>query len=108
MIKFNVIYPHKDGARFDHDYYREKHLPMLAERLGEACIAYSIDKGLAGREPGSPSPFLASCSVLCESVEKLQRALEPHTHEIRADVKNYTDVTPVVWISDVVVGQERP
>jgi len=48
--------------------------------------------------------FLASCSVVCESVEKLQRALEPHTLEIRSDVKNYTDVTPVIWISDVVVG----
>lgn len=104
MIKFNVIYPYQDGARFDHDYYREKHMPLLAERLGDACISYTIDKGLAGREPGSPPPFLAACSVLSESAEKLQRALEPHSQEVRADVKNYTDVTPVVWISEVVVG----
>lgn len=104
MIKFNVIYPHKEGARFDHDYYREKHLPMLAKLLGDACISYSIDKGLAGREPGTPPPFFASCSILCESVEKLQSALDPHTQAIRADVKNYTDVAPVVWVSEVVVG----
>jgi hypothetical protein len=29
MIKVSVIYPNKPGARFDHDYYRMKHLPSL-------------------------------------------------------------------------------
>jgi uncharacterized protein (TIGR02118 family) len=102
MIKFNVLYPFKPGMRFDHDYYRDKHMPLLAKFLGEACRSYTIDKGLAGREPGSPPPFAASCSVYCESIEAFQAAIAPHTAEIRADVLNYTDAQPLTWFSDVV------
>ena len=30
MIKVSVMYPNGPGVRFDHDYYREKHLPLIA------------------------------------------------------------------------------
>jgi uncharacterized protein (TIGR02118 family) len=109
MIKFNVMYPSRPGIRFDHDYYRDKHMPMLAQRLGKACLYYTVDKGLAGGAPGAPSPYTASCSVYAESVEALQAAMNPHIPEILADIANYTDAQPVIWISDVVVerSQER-
>jgi hypothetical protein len=29
MIKVSVMYPNSPGVRFDHDYYREKHLPLI-------------------------------------------------------------------------------
>ena len=29
MIKVSVMYPNRPGARFDHDYYRDKHLPLI-------------------------------------------------------------------------------
>lgn len=103
MIKFNVLYPFSEGARFDHAYYRDKHMPMLATKLGSACLCYEIDVGIAGGVPGSPSPYLTSCSVFCDSIESLQQALAPHAREIMADIKNYTDTRPVVWISEVVV-----
>ena len=100
MIRFNVLYPSKQGARFDHAYYRDKHMPMLARHLGSACLSYTVDKGLAGGAPGAPSPFLGACSVLAESVEAFQSAIGPHLSEIRADIPNYTDVEPVIWISE--------
>jgi len=101
MIKVSVMYPNKEGVRFDHDYYRDKHMPLLAKILGEACRSYMIDKGLAGREPGGEPPFAAACSVYCESVEAVRAALAAHP-EIRADVLNYTDAQPLIWFSDVV------
>jgi uncharacterized protein (TIGR02118 family) len=105
VIKFNVLYPSKEGGRFDHAYYRDKHMPMVARLLGSACRGYSIDKGLAGGAPGAPSPYFACCSVFCESVESLQKAMGPHAKEIMADIPNYTDTQPVVWISEVVVDR---
>lgn len=102
MIRFSVMYPHTTGARFDHDYYREKHMPLLKARLGEVCRSYQIDKGLAGGAPGSTPVYEAMCHILCDSVEAFEAAFGPHAKEIRGDIRNYTDITPVMQISEVV------
>jgi len=104
MIKVSVMYPNNAGARFDHDYYRDKHMPMLKEKMGEACKSYTIDKGLAGGAPGAPAPYIGMCHIFCDSVESFQAAFGPHAKAIMADIANYTDLKPVMQISEVVVG----
>ncbi|GAA4335598.1 EthD family reductase [Variovorax defluvii] len=104
MIKVSVMYPNTPGARFDHDYYRDKHMPMLQNRMGDACKSYTIDKGLAGGMPGEPPTYIASCHIFCDSVEAFQAAFGPHAKEILGDVRNYTDLKPLMQISEVVVG----
>jgi len=104
VIKVSVMYENKPGARFDHAYYRDRHLPLLKSRLGAACLSYTIDKGLAGGAPGAPAPYVAMCHVFCDSVESFQTAMAPHAAEIMGDIKNYTDLTPTLQISEVVVG----
>jgi hypothetical protein len=37
MIKVTVMYPYTEGARFDHAYYRDRHMPMVKAKLGCAC-----------------------------------------------------------------------
>lgn len=102
MIKMNVLYPNVEGARFDQEYYETKHLPMLANLLGTACLYYQVEKGLGGGRAGSPSPYVASCSIYSESLDTLQKALAPHSRDVTNDIKNYTDVQPIVWFSNVV------
>jgi uncharacterized protein (TIGR02118 family) len=104
MIKFSVMYPHTPGARFDHDYYRDKHMPLIKARMGDACLSYTIDKGLSGGAPGSAPAYVAMCHVFAESVESFLKAFGPHQKEVRDDVKNYTDIVPLTQISEVVVG----
>jgi uncharacterized protein (TIGR02118 family) len=103
MIKVSVMYPNTAGARFDHEYYRDKHMPLLKARMGERCMRYTIDKGLAGRAPGTPATYVAMCHIYCESVESYEAGFGPHAAEIRGDIANYTDLTPVLQISEVVV-----
>ena len=102
MIMMSVYYPADGGSKFDHDYYRTTHMPLLRERLGDACLRYEIDKGLAGREPGSEPKFVAVCHVYSPSLGVFQQALGPHRTEIAADVANYTDIAPIVQISEIV------
>ena len=104
MIKFNVLYPATAGARFDHAYYRDKHMPMVASRLGSACLYYTIDKGLAGGAPDAPATYVGMCHIFCDSIEAFQAGFGPHAQEIMGDIANYTDLTPVIQISEVVVG----
>ena len=66
MIKVSVMYPYTADARFDHAYYRDKHMPLLKARMGDACLSYTVDKGLAGGAPGSPPTYVGMCHVFCE------------------------------------------
>lgn len=104
MIKVSVMYPNSPGARFDHDYYRDRHLPLVKQRMGDTLDHYTIDKGLAGGAPGDPPTYIGMCHLYCTSVEQFQAGFGPHAPEILGDIPNYTDQSPVLQISEVVVG----
>ncbi len=104
MIKVSVMYPFTDGMRFDHDYYRDKHMPLVKSKMGEHCKYYTVDKGLTGGSPGTPATYVGMCHIFCDSIESFQAGFGPHAGEILGDIKNYTDASPVIQISEVVVG----
>ena len=66
MIKVSVMYPNTPGARFNHEYYRDKHMPLVKARMGDACNSYTVDKGLAGGAPGAPATYVGMCHIFCE------------------------------------------
>jgi uncharacterized protein (TIGR02118 family) len=105
MIKVSVMYPNTAGAMFDHVYYRDQHMPLVKRSMGDACLFYTVDKGLAGGAPGEPAPYVGMCHIYSDSVEAFQAGFGPHAKEILADIANYTDLAPVMQISEVVVGQ---
>ena len=105
MVKVSVMYPNTPGARFDHAYYRDTHMPLVKQRMGDACRRYTVDRGIGGGEPGSSPSYVAMCHLFCDSVEAFQAGFGPHAKEIVADIANYTDLAPVMQISEVVVGQ---
>jgi uncharacterized protein (TIGR02118 family) len=104
VIKVSVMYPNTPGARFDHTYYRDKHMPMVKAKMGAACSSYTVDKGLAGGAPGTPATYVGMCHIFADSVESFQAGFGPNAAEILADIPNYTDIAPVMQISEVVVG----
>jgi uncharacterized protein (TIGR02118 family) len=104
MIKVSVMYPNTPGARFDHVYYRDKHMPLVKARMGNACKSYTVDKGIAGGAPDAPATYVGMCHIFCDSVEAFQAGFGPHAKEIMGDIPNYTDLSPVIQISEVVVG----
>jgi uncharacterized protein (TIGR02118 family) len=107
MIKVSVMYPFAAGARFDHAYYRDRHMPMVKQWLGAACLYYTVDKGIAGGAPGSDPVYVATCTFVCTSVEAYHAALGPHRPDIMRDLANYTDIKPVLQFSEVVVERSE-
>lgn len=103
MIKVSVMYPHTPGARFDHAYYADKHMPLLKARMGGACLYYTVDKGLSGGTPGSAPTYVGMCHIFADSVESFQAGFGPHADEILGDIPNYTDLAPVMQFSEVVI-----
>lgn len=104
MIKVSVMYTNTPGCKFDHAYYANKHMPMVKNKLGDACKSYTVDKGLAGGAPGAPATYVGMCHMFFDSVDAFQAAFAPNAQEIMADIPNYTDLPPVIQISEVVVG----
>ncbi len=95
MIKVSVLYPNGEGTTFDHDYYKASHVPMLVDAWSP--LKSEIDKGLDGQ------PNAAAVHVYFDSMEALGAAMgSPKTGDIMADVANYTNITPVMQISEVV------
>ena len=96
MIRLTVLYPTTEGATFDHDYYRDKHVPLAVKTWG--LDGAEIDKGVSG-------PYLAAVHFTFESNEALQKALTAEgTGAVMADIANYTNSTPVTQISEIVSG----
>jgi uncharacterized protein (TIGR02118 family) len=104
MIKVSVMYPSRPDASFDDAYYRDKHMPMVKELMGDYCKYYTVDKAISGGQPGSDAPFVAMGHLFCDSVADFQAGFGPHTKAIMGDIPNYTNLTPVIQISEIMVG----
>lgn len=57
MIKMSVMDPNVTGARFDHDYYGDRHMPLVKLRMGDSCMYYPEDKGIASDKRRSGRPI---------------------------------------------------
>jgi uncharacterized protein (TIGR02118 family) len=103
MIKVSVFYPNEAGKKFDMDYYCNKHIPMVQQKLGSALKAGAVEQGLSGVEPGSRATYIAMGHLYFDSVEAFQTSFGPHAESIMADVPNYTDIRPTIQISEVKI-----
>lgn len=102
MIKVSILYPNDEGKTFDMDYYSNKHMPMLAELFGDKLKKIEIDKGISGRTPEDPIPYLAIGYLYFESLTTYRDSFAPHAETIRGDIPNYTNVRPTIQISEVI------
>ncbi|MDB5942237.1 MAG: Ethyl tert-butyl ether degradation EthD [Ramlibacter sp.] len=55
--------------------------------------------------PGAAPAHVAMCHLFCDSVEAFQAGFGPHAQEIMGDIPNYTDLAPVIQVSEVVVDK---
>jgi uncharacterized protein (TIGR02118 family) len=103
MIKVSVCYPNSEGKTFDIDYYRNKHLPLVSELLGDALKGLAAEKGLGGGAPGSPAPFAAIATMYFNSMEEFGQAFAENVEKLMADVPNYTTIEPIFQIGEVLL-----
>lgn len=102
LIKVSVMYPFAEGKTFDMAYYETKHMPMVAGYLGENLVKYTIEKGIASGIPNTPLPFMAIGTFYVKSLSDYQASIAPNRDAIRKDFANYTNITPVILVSEVV------
>lgn len=101
MFKVEILYPNGDDKTFDMDYYEKKHMPMVAGFIGKNLQFYEIDKGIAGRTPDSKPPYVAIGYFYVTDIAAYNKAIAQNRETIIGDFKNYTNIQPVVQISEI-------
>jgi uncharacterized protein (TIGR02118 family) len=101
MFKVAILYPNGEDKTFDMDYYEKKHMPMVAGFLGKNLKFYEIDKGIAGRTPNDKVPFVAIGYFYINDVAEYNKAIAQNRDAVVSDFKNYTNIQPVVQISEI-------
>ena len=102
LIKVSIMYPFSENIDFDMEYYETKHMPMVAGYLGSNLVKYTIEKGLASGIPNTPLPFIAIGSFYVKNLKEYQASIGPNIETIRSDFSNYTDIRPVILVSEIL------
>lgn len=94
MANLVVSYPRHDGAKFDADYYRDTHIPLVEQQWS--------DCGMTGAEILWPAdgeqPFAAMVVLKFGDAAAIDAALgSPGTQEVMNDVANFTDIQPTIY-----------
>ena len=64
MYKVTVMYPNEEGVRFDFDYYRNKHMKLVAEQFRPFGLTKTgVEKGISGGAGQSVFYATADCSL---------------------------------------------
>lgn len=94
MIRVTVSYPSSDTSTFDHAYYLATHIPLMSSTWKP--LSTSVDKGVNG-------PNVAAVHCTFETMDDLNAAMGgPGTAAVIADVSNYTNIAPVIQVSEIV------
>ena len=101
LFKVTILYANGDGKTFDMAYYESKHMPMVAGFLGKNLQFYEIDKGIAGRTPDDKAPYVAVGYFYVKDIAGYNKAIAQNRDAVVNDIKNYTNIQPVIQISEV-------
>lgn len=92
MIRVSVMYPKSDGATFDMEYYKTKHMEIVGRTMKPS--RWEIDQGVDG-------PYLAIGHLFFDSMEALGAGMGD-AGEALADIPNFTNTEAAMQVSEVV------
>lgn len=103
MVNISSIYPVEDDFKFD--YYFNKHMPMSIELLSksEQFIKVSVERGVDIQNPQIKSSYLTMCHYYFETLEGFMEVFSPNAEELQEDIKNYTNINPIIQINHVEI-----
>ena len=102
MIRVMVLYPNEPGAKFDFDYYANKHLALALDKLSpRGLVRASWNKGISSADPSAPAPFVAVGELEFSTLEEVHEAFKVVGREVMGDIPNYTNIKPQIHIGEI-------
>lgn len=94
MIAVTILYPKTDDSSFDMEYYKNSHMPMFAEAIGDACTGWGAATVTSGK-------YEAISWAMVDSADAFNAAMAEHGARVMGDVPNYTNVQPELILAEV-------
>jgi uncharacterized protein (TIGR02118 family) len=89
-----ILYPNSEGVRWDVDYYRTGHMPLIMRLYGEKAIKrFELRKGdqnMAGAKPD----FIGSVNIYIADQAAFDAAGKEHGKTLVEDVPHFSSVMP--------------
>jgi uncharacterized protein (TIGR02118 family) len=102
MFIVSVMYPNRENARFDLDYYCTTHMALVAEHLKPfGLIRTEVLRGVSGGA-GQPAPFVCVGNLYFRTADGYERGSAASGGALRADIANFTDLLPIRQISEIL------
>lgn len=102
MIRISIFYPN-DGNKFDLSYYLSDHLGLVHKLLKPyGLVRTEVDRGLGTNIPNVKAPFIAIGHLYFNTVEELEQGMRTHDPDLAADIINFTNIRPIIQISEVL------
>ena len=76
---------------------------MVAGLLGDAVIGASVEQGLGGGDPNQSATYIAMGNLYFKTMESFENSFGPNAEKIMGDIPNYTNINPVIQISEVMI-----
>jgi uncharacterized protein (TIGR02118 family) len=103
MYIITIHYPASEGATFDFDYYRTKHLPEVGKAFGPFGLGYaSVLKGEQSLDGTPPAYFMTTVLSFRDEQGARDAAASEGAKGLAADIANFTNVTPVMQFNTAV------
>lgn len=103
MYIISIHYPNADGATFDFDYFRTRHLPEVGKAFRPFGLGYaSVLRGEQTLDGAAPAYFATTILSFRDEQGARDAAASEGAKALMADIANFTSVTPVVQFNTAV------
>lgn len=97
----SVVYPKTETSHFDHAYYMATHIPLVQRLWGKFGLKNATVMKGTGSPSGAPAYELIGLLEF-DTQEHFIQAVGTHGDEVIGDVKNFTNIEPILQFNDVV------
>jgi uncharacterized protein (TIGR02118 family) len=102
MFRVSVMYQNQECVKFDIDYYQTRHMELVKTLLKPfGLIKTEVDRGISGSS-GQPAPYVCIGHLYFDSPDGYDRGVAEKGLIIRGDIPNFTNVTPIRQISEIL------
>ncbi len=99
-----ILYPNGEGVRWDVDYYRSHHMPLIMRLYKkEAIKRFELRKGDTGQAPGSKPAYIGTVNIYINDQKAFEEAGKKNGQTLRDDVQNFSSGQPTA-VPTVIYG----